>query len=289
MRRYPGLMTMAVVTDSGACLPSTFAAAHGITVVDLHTVPAAGQGAAPTTAGPSVEELAEAYEAALGHADTVLALHLSAALSGTVDSARLAAGRIGGDRVRVLDSGTVGGGLGLAALAAATASDLRHGVALARETAGRATVLLVVEDLGHLRRGGRIDRSTALLGSALGVRPVLTVSEGRLTVAETVRGGARARRHVVERAVHAAGGSGLVGPRPPADPVLVAVHHCHAPQAAEELEEDLARALGASGARVDALLRAAAGPAIEVHTGPGALAVSVAPALAEIRIQPEDD
>ena len=202
-----------------------------------------------------------------------------------MDNARLAAAHLATDRLRVLDSRTVGGGLALAALVASTATDLRHGVGLARETAARSTVFMVVEDLGHLRRGGRIDRSAAVLGGALGIRPVLQIREGHLEVVETVRGRARALRHVVKRAVLAAGGSSLVGPRPPTGPVFVAVHHCHAPQAAEDLEEDLARELAASGASVDAVLRAGAGPAIEVHTGPGALAVTVAPALAELGIE----
>ena len=108
-------MTLAVVTDSAAFLPPALAAERGIGVVELHAIE--GDDGA-TTARPSVAELAEAYEAALSRADEVLALHLTAVLSGTIDNARLAAARFDG-RVRVLDLGVSAGALGLAALAAA--------------------------------------------------------------------------------------------------------------------------------------------------------------------------
>ena len=107
-------MTLAVVTDSAAFLPPALAAERGIGVVELHAIE--GDDGA-TTARPSVAELAEAYETALSGADEVLALHLTAVLSGTIDNARLAAARFDG-RVRVLDLGVSAGALGLAALAA---------------------------------------------------------------------------------------------------------------------------------------------------------------------------
>ena len=85
-------MTLAVVTDSAAFLPPALAAERGIGVVELHAIE--GDDGA-TTARPSVAELAEAYETALSGADEVLALHLTAVLSGTIDNARLAAAPVG--------------------------------------------------------------------------------------------------------------------------------------------------------------------------------------------------
>ena len=213
-------MTLAVVTDSSACLPRALADSRGIEVVALHLDKETG-----TTSRPSVTELARAYRRAAGRADEVLAVHLSACLSGTVDNARLAAEEVNealaGGPVTVVDTGTCSGGVGLAALAAAGAPDAR-------------------------------------------------------------RGAARARRHLMARAVRAAGGSALNGPRPPAVPVRLAVHDAGAAAAAQELEDELAEAMAASGAVLTSVLRSHADPALAAHVGPGALGVVVAPALGAV-------
>lgn len=267
-------MTLAVVTDSTACLPAPLAREAGITVVE---VPVA-QG---TSSRPAVVELQEAYRHALGQADEVLAVHISAALSGTVDNARLAAAALGQDsgRVRVLDSGSAGAGIGFAALAAATATDLRRGEALARESAARSTVLLLAGDLGRLSRGGRLDRGTALKGGTLGMRPILQVTGAGIQAVETVRGAARARRHLLSRALQAAGVGQGSTPRPPAVPVRVAVHHAQAPQEAEDLLAELRTALHDGGATVTTTLCAPVDAATEVHVGAGSLGVVVAPVV----------
>ena len=103
-------MTLAVVTDSAACLPPELARNHGIDVVPLHVI---DDDVAPTTARPSVAELAAAYTAALNRADEVLAVHIASVLSGTIDNARLAAQELaaGGRSITVLDSGVSGGAL----------------------------------------------------------------------------------------------------------------------------------------------------------------------------------
>ena len=117
-------MTLAVVTDSSACLPRALADSRGIEVVALHLDKETG-----TTSRPSVTELARAYRRAAGRADEVLAVHLSACLSGTVDNARLAAEEVNealaGGPVTVVDTGTCSGGVGLAALA--PLPDVRQG------------------------------------------------------------------------------------------------------------------------------------------------------------------
>ncbi|MDO4242617.1 MAG: DegV family protein [Actinomyces sp.] len=275
-------MSLAVVTDSAACLPPALLRAHGIGVVELHALPGADGAQPATTARPSVDELAGAYARALDGADEVLAVHLASVLSGTVDNARLAAERVG-EAVTVLDSGASAGALGLAVLAACEARDARTGAALARESASRSHLFFLVEDLSHLRRGGRIDRATALVGSALGIRPVLGSSPDGIRVVETVRGAARSRRHLIAQAVHAAGGTALTGPRPPAAPVRLAVHYGDDPAQGRALENDLAEAMAEAGAVVDSILRSPVDEAIRVHLGPGALGIVVAPALAPSR------
>ncbi|GAA4286270.1 DegV family protein [Georgenia daeguensis] len=294
---------VAVVTDSTASLPPEVAAELGITVVPLHVVvdgqdrldDALGsaalaaqlaQGVRATTSQPSTAELERTYRAAAdGGARDVVAIHLSADLSGTVAGARRAAASLAGEgvRVHVVDSRTVAAGTGLAAVAAAEVARDGGGaaqvVAVARETAAKSTVLFMVADLAFLQHGGRMSPGAALMGTALGIRPVLGVSDGRIVVVETVRGRARARRRVLERAVQAAGGPGARVPHPPAQRVRVAVHHFGAADEAIALEEDLADALAGTGALVAGVLRSEVTAVVGVHAGPGVLGVVVAPAL----------
>lgn len=284
-------MTFAVVTDSAACLPAPVAAGHGIRVVDLHALPGP-DGQPATTARPSVQELAEAYRDALRGVDEVLALHVTAALSGTIDNARLAAEAVAGEgRVEVVDLGVSGGALGLSVLAAAEADDMRRGAARARESASRSHLFFLVEDLSYLRRGGRIDRRSAALGGALGIRPILKADADGVGVVETVRGRGRARRRLIELAVAEAGGpapgSGAVGAGRPSrrgrrramEPVRLAVHYGEDPAAGRALENDLAEAMAEAGTQVVAIMRSPVDAASRVHLGPGALGVVVAPAL----------
>ena len=180
-------MSLAVVTDSAACLTEPQIRDRAIEVVPLHTVPGV-DGAPTTTSRPSVQELMDAYSRAALRAEEVLAVHISSALSGTVDNARIAAARIeaeyagntgregGAGRrrpqwLRVVDSGTSSGALGLAVLAAARAHDARRGAALTRASSARSCQLCIVDDLGRLASSGRIHRTTARLHGVLGIRP----------------------------------------------------------------------------------------------------------------------
>lgn len=271
-------MPLAVVTDSAACLTPSLAQDHGIEVVALHAH--TDETGASTTSRPSVEELARAYRSAGGRSREVLALHLSASLSGTMDNARLAAQQVSAEEpieVEVIDSGTCSAALALAALAASGAGDLRHGAALARESAARSHQFFIIDGLAHLARTGRIDRTTARLGGVLGIRPILTVTPEGIRAVETVRGAARARRHLIAQAVHAAGGTALSGPRPPAEPVRLALQG-QDPQILEETSAQLDQALEEAGAIVVERHILPIDEALQVHLGPGALGIAIAPA-----------
>ncbi|SPT52534.1 EDD domain protein, DegV family [Actinomyces bovis] len=266
-------MTLAVVTDSTACLPPALAQEAGITVVQVPVHDG-------TSSRPAVAALQEAYQEALQHADEVLAVHLASALSGTVDNARLAAAALGEDanRLLVLDSGSSGAGLGFAALAATAATSARQARALARESAARSTVLLLAGDLGRLSQGGRLDRGTARMGCTLGVRPILQVTGEGIRAVESVRGAARARRHLLARALRAAGvPDGR--PHPPAVPVRVAVHHSDAEADAVALLAEFEAALAEGGAEVATSWCASVDAATAVHVGAGTLGIVVAPVV----------
>ncbi|WP_033290556.1 DegV family protein [Amycolatopsis jejuensis] len=278
-------MSVAVVTDSTAHLPEGFAERHSVRVVPLHVLvdgecsldgvemgPAAlaealGERKIVTTSRPTPAEFAAEFRAALDSgADAVVSVHLSRELSGTWEAAVLAAEEVGSDVVRVVDSRTTAMGLGFAALHAAVAAadglSAAEVEAAAVDAAARSSTLFVVETLEHLRRGGRIGSAAALLGTALAVKPVLHMSEGRILPLEKVRTMNRAIGRLVELSVQAAGDG----------PVELAVHHLASPERAVELANRLEEAVpGCAGGCVVSEL----GAVIGAHTGPGVLGVVV--------------
>lgn len=296
------MVRIAVLTDSTASVAEPTAAAWGIHTVPLRLLldgadypddersrddlaTALRSRATATTSQPSQQALAEAMTTAGQGVDAVVALHLSAELSGTVGVARRAAAEVaagGGPPVHVVDTRTVAGGMGFAAVAAArqaaAGAPLDRVLAHARATAARSTVLFAVPELQYLARGGRIGPARAFLGSALGARPILAMGGGRLTVLETTRGLARAHRRIAELAVRAAGGPGAGTPRGAGGPVQLAVHHFAALEAADALVELLEQRLAETGAQVARLVRSEVSAVIGAHTGPGVVGVTVAPA-----------
>jgi DegV family protein with EDD domain len=218
-----------------------------------------------TTSRPSPAELADAYRRT--GAARIVSVHLSAALSGTADAALLAAREVAEDgiTVSVVDTRTVAMGLGFAVLAA-SAEAARGGApeAVARaasETASRTEVLLCVETLEHLRKGGRIGAAAALLGTALSVKPLLHVLDGAIAPLERVRTATRALARMEDLAVEEAED----------DAVDVAVHHLAAPERAALLAEHLrARVPGLRSLYVSEV-----GAVVGAHAGPGLLGVVV--------------
>jgi DegV family protein with EDD domain len=282
--------TVALVTDSTAMLPADVVAGRDITVVPLQvvlgatsydegvdaeatpeTVAAALRAWTPvSTSRPTPAVFAEAYEAAArAGAEAVLSIHLSGDMSGTYESARLAA-QEASLPVRAVDSRQLGMGTGYAVLAAADVLDRggsaeeATGAALARAAA--TTSLFYVDTLEYLRRGGRIGAAAALLGSALAVKPLLEIRDGRIATREKVRTAARAISRLEELAVGAA---------EPA-PVDVTVAHLANPSRAEALAGTLTRRLAdrLGGREVTV---GEVGAVIGAHVGPGMVAVVVAP------------
>ena len=283
-------MPVAVVTDSSAYLPDGFAARHAVHVVPLHVLiddrsgldgvdigPAEVAAAlvgrhTVTTSRPNPDEFVRTYRRLLADgADGIVSVHLSRELSGTWESARLAAKEVGVDRVRVVDSRTAVMGLGFAVLRAATAAIGGESGAevenVAVAAAARTTTYFVLETLEYLRRGGRIGSAAAFLGTALAVKPVLHVKDGHIVPLEKVRTTNRAVARLVDLAEQATDATG-------ADSVELAVHHLAAHDRAVELATRLDERISpASGCLVSEL-----GAAIGAHTGPGMLGVVVCPA-----------
>ncbi|WP_121256381.1 DegV family protein [Nocardioides ferulae] len=202
-------------------------------------------------------------------ASEIVSVHLSGEMSGTFESALLAA-RESPVPVTTVDTRQVGPGVGFAVLAAADALEQGGSATDAADAAGRraaaCTSLFYVDTLEYLRRGGRIGTAAKLLGSALAVKPLLQIEEGRVASLERVRTSGRALARLEELAVQTAG----------EEPVDVSVAHLasgdRAGQLTEHLTERLAANLEGREVRCGEL-----GAVLGAHVGPGMIAVCVAP------------
>lgn len=278
---------IAVVTDSTASLTAEEAAEHGIVVIPLQVIIGAtsydegSEGATPemvadalkkftpvTTSRPTPTGMLEAYQQLADEGyDEIIALHLSGEMSGTFDSAQVAA-RNAPVTVHAVDTRQVGPAVGHAALAAARAvaegASGEEAVALATSLAEASTTLFYVDTLEYLRRGGRVGSAAAIIGGALAVKPLLRIEDGSIDSFEKVRTAGKALSRLEDVAVEAAGDR----------PVNVVVAHLASPERAAQLSERIA-------ARVDlaAPVRTAElGAVLGAHVGPGMVAVCVTPA-----------
>jgi DegV family protein with EDD domain len=277
---------VAVVTDSTAYLPADLVDRYRLTVVPLQVV-VGGRSLAEgvevsseevatalrewrpvTTSRPAPQTFVDAYRR-LGVPE-IVSVHLSADLSGTVDAARLAARQVEEDGITVVvvDSRSLGMGLGLTARAAAQAAeqgaDAEGAARIARRYAHEVAIYLYVDTLEYLRRGGRVGAAAAMVGSALAVKPLLHLADGRLEPVERVRTASRALARLEELAVRAAG----------ARPVDVAVQHLAAAERAQEVADRLSRRLP----ELRTVMIGEVGAVVGAHVGPGMLGVVVAPA-----------
>ena len=281
-------MSVAIVTDSTAYLPLDLVAHRGIQVVPLHVV-VGGQpfreGVDITTAElaaalrkfipvstsrPSPQAFLDAYEAAAASgAEAVVSVHISSDMSGTVESAALAASQ-SPIPVEVVDSRSLGMAMGYAVLSAARAArqgqDAKTLAAVASSRAKAATVIFYVDTLEYLRRGGRIGAASALLGSALAIKPLLALSGGRIKPIEKVRTSARALGRLEELALRAVEEASRTG-------VDIAVHHLDSQTRATELADRL-RARVPRTATVELV---ELGAVVGAHVGPGTIAVAISP------------
>lgn len=284
---------IAVVTDSAAALPPDWVAEHGaggrLTVVPMPVIIggdvfadddagletqmslALASGTEVRTSRPSPGQFERAYrDAAASGFDAVVSVHISAKLSGTLDSATLAAADAG-IPVHVLDSATVGMGQGAAVQAAvrAAAGGAPAGGVLeaARQAAAGAKVYFYVPSLEQLRRGGRISLASSWVGTVLDIKPLLGIADGAVVPLEKVRTAVRAIARLERLAAED------IATRPPGT-ARVSVHHFGNAGQALALGESLRAAcpgLSAAGlTRLPAVLAA--------HAGLGVLVVVVSDA-----------
>ena len=277
---------VAVVTDTTQYLPAEVIARHGIHLVSLYVnwdgktdreidLPdydafydhMRSASTLPSTSQPSVGDFLAVYEPLLEAGDDVLSIHLSGGISGTVESARQARDAlvergIAPDRIEVLDSDTGCAGHGLMAIAARNAAldgaDLAGATAAARTLREEMKIIFAVDTLEYLRRGGRIGGAQAWIGSALKIKPILSINREILPI-ERVRTAGRAFERMVDH-LSSLRDSG-------AD--LFFVQHIQAHDVAGRLAERGQEIYGRPPEFVSEI-----GPVIGAHVGPGLFGVT---------------
>jgi DegV family protein with EDD domain len=287
------MSSVAVVADTTGYLPKELVAANQIELVSLYvnfggerTVREADipdydtfyeelrhADPLPTTSQPAVGDFLAVYEPLLDAGKDILSVHISGGLSGTCEAARQAVEAVerdgrGQGRVRVFDSRTGAGGTGLVALAAARAAagggDLDAVERAADETRNDLGLWFAIDTLEYLRRGGRIGGASAWIGSALKIKPILSV-ESEMVPIERVRTAGKAFDRMVAFAHE----------RKAANSDAWVVQHIQSPDQAERLADACREIMGNDPVWVGEI-----GPVLGVHTGPGLLGFGgIKPAL----------
>ena len=276
-------MSIRVVTDSSSDMPRDVAQQYGISVIPQKIIfgteelrggvditgdefyrRVSDSPTLPTTSQASPGEFRELYESIAADADGIVSVHVSGALSGTVNSARS-----GGDQaeigcsVEVVDSMQAGMGTGLVAIAAAKAAldgcDLHQVVSAAEDAISRCETYVLLDTLEYLQKGGRIGKARAMLATLLSVKPMIILRDGivdELGKERSHRKGMARMRRVTEDFA-------------PLDEL--SVNYTTTPDEARAFAEQLQHLLPEDKEPLVAQI----GPAVGTYTGPSAIGISL--------------
>jgi DegV family protein with EDD domain len=276
---------VAIVTDSTAYLPDSLVKAHSLTItpqvliwgeetfqdgVDIQP----GEfyqklehaKVMPTTSQVAIVTMKAAFEKLLEAGYDVLGIFISSKLSGTIQSAIQAREMLpsAAGKIAVVDSLSTSMAMGFQVLTAARAAQAGAGLAecqkLAEESRKHTGVFFVVDTLEFLHRGGRIGGAQALLGSALNIKPVLTLADGRIETADKVRTKGKAISRMIDLVIESVAGR---------TPVRLATLHANAEAEAREVLETAAAQLDP----VEKILSSVS-PVIGTHTGPATVGLA---------------
>jgi len=273
-------MTVKIVTDSAADLPPTLAEELGITVVPVylrfgdevyrdrvdisedefyHRL--LHDPIHPSTTQPTPQDFAETYQKLSQEAGGIISIHISSRLSGTCNSAIQGKQLVeDGCPIEVVDSQTVSIANGLIAMEAAkiarSRKSLEQVVAEVKQIIPSIHLLILLDTLKYLAKGGRIGKAKALLGSILNVKPLLTVKDGELVPAGQVRTRSQGIQRLFNFAKNAVGIQDL------------SIVYSTTPDEAQILAERIGSIFPQ-----ERITLARVGPALGVHAGPGALAI----------------
>jgi DegV family protein with EDD domain len=276
---------VAVVTDSTAYLPDELIAKYAITVIPLAVVwgeevlrdgvditpqdfyaRLASAKTLPTTSQLTVSQIKEVFQSLMEQGHDILAMFLSSKFSGSYQSALQAQAEItgGADKIAVVDSLFTTMAMGWPVLTAARAAQAGEPLTAVRKAAEHARdnsgVLFVVETLEFLRRGGRIGGAQALLGTALNIKPLLEMRDGRIESVEKVRTKSKAIERMLDLVVE------RIGER---TPVRLAASHAAAEAEAQAMLTTACERLNPVEHMCVPL-----SPVIGTHAGPGTVALN---------------
>jgi len=212
----------------------------------------------PSTSQPSIEAFAKVYEEILAEGNEAITLVISAKLSGTYNSASVAAEHTAPDKISVIDSETSVANLKLLVLRAIDLAKAGYSrleiVNMLEEEKKKATISLTVDTLEYLRRGGRLSSAQAIIGSLLNVKPVIALIDGSLQPVGKVRGKNKALEFMYGRI--------------PEHAKHITVCHILNEDEAEKIREELQRRFRNARVTVDVI-----GPVIGSHLGPKAIGI----------------
>jgi DegV family protein with EDD domain len=276
---------VAIVTDSTAYLPVNLLREYAIHVIPLAMIweeeilrdgidiqpddfyrRLSTSKTMPTTSQVTVPAMEEMFRKLLDEGYDVLGIFISSKFSGTVESAMMARQKLESarEKIAVVDSLSTTMALGWPVLTAARAAKAGESLEQCRKIAEHARdnsgVLFVVDTLEFLRRGGRIGGAAALLGTALKIKPVLEMQEGKIESVEKVRTKTKALDRILELAMERVGGR---------TPVRMATVHANAEEEALALLESARMKLN-----IKETLCCPLSPVVGTHAGPGTVALN---------------
>jgi DegV family protein with EDD domain len=276
---------IAIVTDSTANIPAEWVEQYAIRIVPLKIhwgsetyldgidlTPEefyrrlSSNKQLPTTSQPSIQDFLKVFESLAGEGATgIVAPLISSGISGTVESAQVAARMFSRVPVEIIDTHITS--VGQAMIVAAAARAAERGASLqemrqaAEEVANRLKVFFAVDTLEYLHRGGRINGASRYFGTALDIKPILFFnSEGKIDALERVRTKKKALQRLIALAEQQADGR----------PVHVGIVHANVPQAAQEFRDEVEKRL-----KYTEIFTVEFSPVIGVHVGPGTIGIAL--------------
>jgi DegV family protein with EDD domain len=280
---------IAVVTDSTADLPANVYEENDIKVVPLHVQfgdetyregvdlsseefysKLAFHKVMPRTSQPAPHEFETVYRQLMNESDSIVSIHMSSKLSGTYQSANIAANAIGCEKIRVIDSKSVSAGTGLLALEAARLSKLditlKDLVDKIEATKSRLRLFFTVDTFDYMVKNGRIGKATAFLGTLLSIRPIMAIANGEVEPIERVRASRdKALMRFAEVVAEA---------MPKGYAMRGAVIHAIEPERGETLKQSLEELL-----HFEDLIVCSLGAGIGSHSGPGTMGATLYPVV----------
>ena len=273
-------MKLAVVTDSVSDISPEIAKKLKITVIPLTVIFGTEQyldgielsntdffnrlnsdANHPSTSQPSPDAFVQAYEKLLKKDFEILSVHVSAKLSGTINSAEQAIKMLDTKKIKIVDTGTASMAQGLTAMSAAravkSAKSLEELEKIAIDTATKTKVFVAMDTMEFLRRGGRIGKAKAMLGSILNIKPIITTVDGEIVP--------HSRARTIKKAI-----STMIKDMGDINSVSeIAILHGNVPETANEIvkqidSENLDQPITVTGI----------GPVVGTHAGPGCIAIA---------------